>query len=89
MPEASFARRAETSGNPFTRVDLDKLPPGYKTVLGRLGVTPDDVDSMLRTAFPNMSLSKAREKWMEKAQKGDVITDGPNSWYHEQKVSND
>lgn len=76
-------------GNSFTRVDLEKLPSGYKTVLGRLGVTPEDVDSMLRTAFPNVPLSKARERWMEKAVKGDVITDGPNSWYHEEKLPHD
>jgi hypothetical protein len=57
------------------RVDFDKLPPRYASVLKNLGVTASTVDEMLRSAYPNLPLAKAREKWMKAASKGDVITD--------------
>jgi len=64
-----------TGAGVYNRVDFDKLPPNYKTYLSRLGVTSDTVDEVLRKAYPNLALNKAREKWMKSAERGDVITD--------------
>lgn len=64
-----------TGAGVYNRVDFDKLPPNYRTYLSRLGVTQDTVDEVLRKAYPNLSLGKAREKWMKSAERGDVITD--------------
>lgn len=64
-----------TGAGVYNRVDFDKLPPNYRTYLNRLGVTQDTVDEVLRKAYPNLSLGKAREKWMKSAERGDVITD--------------
>ena len=64
-----------TGAGVYNRVDFEKLPPGYRKHLDQLGVTHATVDEVLRKAYPNLSLAKAREKWMKSAERGDVITD--------------
>lgn len=63
-------------------LDFEKLPPGYATVMKRMGMTPDKVDEFLQLTTmrsqPGLSLDAAREQWMAKAMKGDVITDMPH-----------
>lgn len=67
-----------TGAGTYNRVDFDKLPPNYRSYLNRLGVTQDTVDEVLRKAYPNLPLNKAREKWAKSAERGDVITDMVN-----------
>ena len=64
-----------TGAGVHNRVDFEQLPPGYRAHLNRLGVTYSDVDEVLRKAYPDLPLNKAREKWMKSAMRGDVITD--------------
>ena len=64
-----------------SRVDLDKLPPRYGTILKNLGVTSNAIDGMLGKIYPEHPLNKAREKWMASAMKGDVISDGAGKFY--------
>ena len=80
--------RPQTAGEgagEFTsnRVDFDKLPPRYASVLKNLGVTASDIDNMLPKVYPDLPLAKAREKWVAAASKGDVITDGTGKFHYD------
>ena len=71
----------DTTGDTLSsRVDLDKLPPNYSQRLKQLGVTSGDIDRMLTKVYPDLPLTKAREKWTASAAKGDVFSDGERGW---------
>ena len=72
-----------TGAGVYNRVDLEQLPPRYRSILANLGVTGDTVDDMLRKCYPDLPLGKAREKWMKNAEKGDVITDGMGKFQYD------
>jgi len=70
------AAGAGTTATTADTLDLDKLPPNYRSVLRSLGITSDHLDETLRSLYPALSIGDARKKWFEAASKGDVITDG-------------
>lgn len=62
-------------------IDLDntELPPEYKRRLDRYGVKPETIDEFLMKTEvarrPGLTLDQARKEWVEKATKGDIITE--------------
>lgn len=59
-------------------VQFDALPPNYRRLLETYRITPETLDEFLmatEVATKGVSLNDARKAWLEKAAKGDVITE--------------
>lgn len=57
------------------------LPANYQRLLDRYGVTPETLDEFLMkttVASTGCTLQQAREKWIESAKKGDIVTERPS-----------
>lgn len=57
------------------------LPDNYRRMLDRYGVTPETLDEFLlktTVASTGCTLAQAREKWVESAKKGDIVTERPS-----------
>lgn len=67
---------------PGAAIDLAKsgLPDNYARLLQRYGVTSETLDEFLMktdVAATGCTLAQARERWLERAKAGDIITERP------------
>ena len=68
------------TANARVGIDLDNtvLPPEYKRQLDKYGVRPETIDEFLTATEVRrrgITLDQARKEWLEKAGKGDIITE--------------
>lgn len=88
--------RPDGSGAPSAsapnQLDLNKLPPMYAETLQRLKMNPQVIDEFLmatKVRHEGLTLEQARERWLQSAQQGDIITDGVNQNIYESVPANE
>lgn len=54
-------------------LDIDNLPPKFRSVFERSGMNADTLKMLLPKVYPNLQPDEALKKWLEKAQKGDIL----------------